>query len=91
MNYFIALPLIAALLIPIKQPVGKIEKNGMHVSWHFSKTKVHFKIKSPEKGWVAIDFNDKDQLKGTHLLMAYATHDDFGHHSIMRTTQFIKL
>lgn len=44
--------------------------NRMAVRWEVVNDKVHFELSTPEHGWVAIGFNDKNKLPGTHLVMA---------------------
>ena len=46
-----------------------IEKNGMKVSWTFDDDKIKFEVFAPTRGWVAIGFNEKNQLFGTNLIM----------------------
>ncbi len=41
----------------------------MEVSWVFGGDQVHFQISAPTTGWVAIGFNETDQLKNTYLIM----------------------
>ena len=47
----------------------KIEKNGMTVSWKFNEERIEFVVTAPTKGWVAIGFNEQNQLVGNHLVM----------------------
>lgn len=47
-----------------------IEHNGMQVKWHFTKTDVVIEIHSPEKGWIALGFNPKNDIVGSNLIMA---------------------
>ena len=46
-----------------------IEKNGMTVSWQFRGDQIEIEVFAPTQGWVAIGFNESDQLKGTNLVM----------------------
>jgi hypothetical protein len=46
-----------------------IRKNGMEVTWAYRNNRVHFKMKAPTTGWVAIGFNEANQLKNTYLIM----------------------
>jgi len=46
-----------------------IEKNGMSVSWQFRGDQIEMEVFAPTQGWVAIGFNESDQLKGTNLIM----------------------
>ena len=47
----------------------QISKNGMTVKWEFKDDRVFFQMSAPTKGWLAIGFNDSEQLTGTYLLM----------------------
>ncbi|CAD5250518.1 MULTISPECIES: DOMON domain-containing protein [unclassified Imperialibacter] len=46
-----------------------IRKNGMEVIWAHQDDRVQFELKAPTTGWVAIGFNEADQLKNTYLIM----------------------
>jgi len=72
-----------------------IEKNGMTVSWQFRGDQIEIEVFAPTQGWVAIGFNESDQLKGTNLIMGNvkANHTkvsdryivDFGDHRSIET------
>lgn len=47
----------------------EISKNGMTVSWDIMKDSLDVKVFAPTQGWVAIGFNERDELTGTHLVM----------------------
>ena len=47
----------------------QVTRNEMTVKWHFDDGYIYFELVSPEKGWVAIGFNESDALKDTYLLM----------------------
>lgn len=47
----------------------KIEKNGMSIQWKHQGNSIDFEVFAPTKGWVAIGFNQKNQLPGTNLIM----------------------
>lgn len=51
-----------------------LSKNKMTVRWKFDGDRVHFEVSAPRQGWVAIGFNPKSGLTGTHLIMG-AVHD----------------
>lgn len=44
--------------------------NRMAIRWEVLDDRVHFELSTPEHGWVAIGFNKKNELGGTHLVMA---------------------
>ncbi|WP_339815687.1 DOMON domain-containing protein [uncultured Imperialibacter sp.] len=46
-----------------------VRRKGMEVSWTHRNNRVHFEMKAPTIGWVAIGFNEGDQLKNTYLIM----------------------
>jgi hypothetical protein len=52
-----------------------IRKNGMEVNWVYRDDRVQFKIKAPKTGWVAIGFNESDQLENTYLIMGSVVGD----------------
>ncbi len=47
----------------------KIEKNNMVVSWYFTIDSCFFEMSAPNTGWVAIGFNEYDDITGTYLVM----------------------
>ncbi|WP_190811594.1 DOMON domain-containing protein [Flagellimonas sp. S3867] len=49
---------------------NEISKLGMHIKWHYGNQRIHFTLNAPTAGWLAIGFNDTEQLSGTYLLMA---------------------
>ncbi|MEL6863076.1 MAG: DOMON domain-containing protein [Bacteroidota bacterium] len=53
----------------------QIEKNGMKVSWAFEGEQLKVEVVAPTKGWVAIGFNEQDQLVGHHLIMGKVVGD----------------
>ncbi|MDN5214777.1 DOMON domain-containing protein [Fulvivirgaceae bacterium BMA12] len=46
-----------------------ITKNNMTVSWEYKNDRIHFAMKAPAEGWVAIGFNTEENITGTYLLM----------------------
>ena len=48
---------------------SQIERNGMTLRWSAGKEFLDLEMRSPQQGWVAIGFNPRSGLKGTHLLM----------------------
>ena len=64
--------LLYGFLVTIPQDqhyITKVETNGMEVSWKFNDDYVDFVITAPTKGWIAIGFNEKDQLINSNLIM----------------------
>lgn len=49
--------------------VQHIEKNGMTVETTFHHDSIWFRVKAPTEGWVAIGFNETNELKGNYLIM----------------------
>jgi hypothetical protein len=47
----------------------QIEKNGMVVSIEHLGDSIRFQLEAPTEGWIAIGFNETDQLKGNYLIM----------------------
>ena len=41
----------------------------MHFEWKFLIEELEISLSAPTKGWVAVGFNNSDQLKGTNLIM----------------------
>ena len=69
--FFLAYGLFVASACQSQKPaLKKVEKNGMTVEWHFTKTHLKITMQAPTTGWVAIGFNPENQLPGTSLLMA---------------------
>lgn len=60
---------LAVTLPPNYFCMKKIEKNGMTIQWKYSQNTIDFEVFAPTQGWVAIGFNETNQLKGTHLIM----------------------
>lgn len=63
---------MAILTITQIQPqdnMKKVRKNNMAVSWKMEKEYIHFEMKAPTNGRVAIGFNETTSLAGTYLLM----------------------
>ena len=48
---------------------NSIEVGGMSISWHHESQSVHFTVEAPTTGWVAIGFNDTDDIVGADLIM----------------------
>ncbi len=51
------------------KPKNTIVKNGLEVTWKHKGDRVHFTMKAPTSGWVAIGFNSQSGTKGTYLIM----------------------
>ena len=51
------------------EPANSITKNDMTVTWKHKEARVHFEMKAPTNGWVAIGFNTSQSITGTYLLM----------------------
>lgn len=64
------LSLLFGLLLSNFQAWNTVSRNGMEVSWEHVGDRTHFSVKAPTKGWVAIGFNKKSDLKGTFLIMS---------------------
>ncbi|MFY0607315.1 MAG: hypothetical protein JXR10_11395 [Cyclobacteriaceae bacterium] len=52
-----------------------ITKNEMTVSWTFESDFISFEISAPTTGWVAIGFNETNDLTVTYLVMGSITAD----------------
>ena len=46
-----------------------VEVGGMDISWRYIDNYIEFKLSAPNDGWVALGFNQKNDIKDTHLLM----------------------
>lgn len=68
MNYSLFLIALIPNLLPIYK--NTIVKKGMEVNWSYHQDQIHFKIKAPNTGWVAIGLNPNEGIKGSYLLMA---------------------
>lgn len=53
-------------------PLGAnpIETGGMTVSWEHREDGIEFSLTAPTTGWVAVGFNDSDDIVGADLVMA---------------------
>ncbi|MFN7119251.1 MAG: DOMON domain-containing protein [Saprospiraceae bacterium] len=61
---------ILSMLANFSQNYTKeVNKNGMAVQWEIVKDSLHVIVFAPTQGWVAIGFNEQDELTGTHLIM----------------------
>jgi hypothetical protein len=69
--------LLATTAIFSFNPGNSIEKNGVSFSWKFVSDQLICTVNAPASGWVAIGFNEKNQLKGTNLIMGSAEHGFF--------------
>ena len=45
------------------------EVGGMQISWKYIDGYIEFNVSAPNDGWVALGFNQKNDIKDTHLLM----------------------
>lgn len=46
-----------------------ITLRGMTFAWAYANTQLHIALRAPTRGWVAIGFNQRNQLAGTNLIM----------------------
>ncbi|NJM94214.1 MAG: hypothetical protein HC842_05730 [Cytophagales bacterium] len=46
-----------------------IESGPMTASWHYAEGRIYLEMSAPTTGWVAVGFNQSDQLSGAYLLM----------------------
>jgi hypothetical protein len=46
-----------------------ITKNGMTVNWEFKDNRIYFEMTAPTDGWVAIGFNNIENITGNYLIM----------------------
>lgn len=58
-----------AVVLPPKFSASSVEKNGMKVKWEYKADRIHFEMQAPTEGWLAIGFNEENQLTGTNLIM----------------------
>ncbi|MEM7381452.1 MAG: DOMON domain-containing protein, partial [Bacteroidota bacterium] len=67
--------LCALILLPLlSMAQQQREVGGMTVSWTYNENYINFKLNAPNDGWVALGFNNRNDIKDTHLLM-FATKD----------------
>ncbi len=75
MNAILYLSACALLSILVISPSPHIyndafvSKNGMNVSWTYKGDRIFFEMDAPTNGWVAIGFNQKQELSGTYWIM----------------------
>lgn len=52
-----------------KEPEKQVRKNGMTVHWKYQNDRIVFSMSAPTTGWMAIGFNQSDNLTGSYFLM----------------------
>lgn len=58
-----------ALTIPWDHASIKRTSSRMNIEWKHHVSFIRFDISAPTKGWVAIGFNERNQLKDSYLIM----------------------
>ncbi len=51
------------------QSLQSITVEGMTVSWYFAEEFIHITATAPTRGWVAVGFNQRDDIVGANLVM----------------------
>jgi hypothetical protein len=60
-----------AVTIPVKPtPPRQVEKGNMVVNWVHHGEYIQFTLEAPTKGWLAIGFNETENISGSYLIMA---------------------
>ncbi len=65
------------IINPNPQTSNFIQKNGMQFSWEFQDEYLLCEISSPGKGWIAVGFNESNEIVGSNLIMGAAEKDHF--------------
>ncbi|MEM7658075.1 MAG: DOMON domain-containing protein [Bacteroidota bacterium] len=65
-SWAITLPFVP----PTQTEMKTITQNGMTVQWEFQEDRLLIELNAPTQGWVAIGFNETNQLAETYLIMA---------------------
>ncbi len=52
-----------------KKYTKKVVKRGMAFVWEFAGEWLHVRLTAPTQGWLAVGFNDRNQLANTNLIM----------------------
>lgn len=68
MKYTFFLIALIPNLLPFQE--NRISKSGMELQWSYIQDQIHFKIKAPSDGWLAIGFNPNEGITDSYLLMA---------------------
>ena len=68
MRHCLLLGSLALFSVPLG--ANPIEVGGMSVSWDHRANGIEFHVVAPTLGWVAIGFNDVDNIVGADLIMA---------------------
>lgn len=55
---------------------GNVSVPGMTFRWSIDGDRLHGTMNGHTNGWVAVGFNDRDELKGAKLVMGYASGND---------------
>lgn len=69
MNTIFIMIALTMLLGAPQNDKKSISKNGMTVQWEILQDSLQVSVFAPTQGWVAIGFNERDELTGTHLIM----------------------
>ncbi len=67
----LAISLLAGASVFSQKTLNALKRNGMEVKWSRDGEYLEFELKAPSEGWLAIGFNQHDQLSGTHLIMVH--------------------
>ncbi|MEP4533818.1 MAG: DOMON domain-containing protein [Cyclobacteriaceae bacterium] len=55
------------------QEFKSVERNGAQVWWRHADGLIELQMSAPTKGWVAVAFNETDELKNAYLIMGAVT------------------
>lgn len=72
---FVFITLLALLLTPAliqgqtNGKTGVLVAGDMRLSYHGTADSLYFELSGPTKGWIALGFNDRDNIVGADLLM----------------------
>lgn len=53
----------------MKPKTQSISVEGMTVSWHFAEEFIYITASAPTRGWVAVGFNQRDDIVGANLII----------------------
>ncbi len=59
---------LLAWIMSLQTP-QKISQNGMEVLWYFEDDQIWIEMSGPTDGWIAIGFNEQQEITGNYLLM----------------------
>ncbi|MFK7926305.1 MAG: DOMON domain-containing protein [Bacteroidia bacterium] len=61
--------IIISLASIMMQEPNQVSRNNMEVSWKYDAQRIWIEMSAPTDGWLAIGFNESQEITGNYLLM----------------------